>query len=64
VIFRPVSQKRYEDYLGYGIWFYQSLPKSFPACQLVWPDADGRFPWERDHDREFFSRQQELWKDA
>lgn len=51
--FRPISLKRYREYLGYGIWFYRSLPEPFPALQLVWPDRAGRFPGEAEFDPKF-----------
>jgi uncharacterized protein DUF4262 len=34
----------YHDYLGYARWFYSG--DGFPVLQCVWPDANGRFPWE------------------
>ena len=34
----------YHDYLGYARWFYSG--DEFPALQCVWPDAEGKFPWE------------------
>ena len=64
VVFRPVSLKRYRDYLGYGIWFYRSLPQPFPALQLVWPDKAGLFPWECGCDQRFQAMQHKLWADA
>ncbi len=36
----------YHDYLGYARWFYSG--DEFPALQCVWPDGEGRFPWEPD----------------
>ena len=51
--FVPVSVAHYERYLGYGIWFYRQLKQPFPVLQLVWPDKQGRFPWESDYDERF-----------
>ena len=45
VTFRTVARRHYPAYLGYGGWFHGG-PR-FPALQVVWPDAEGRFPWER-----------------
>ena len=63
-ILRPVSLERYHDYLGYGNWFYRSLPNRFPSLQLVWPDKAGLFPWERGCDERCSALQHELWKDG
>jgi hypothetical protein len=34
----------YFRYLGYARRFYGT--KEFPVVQCVWPNAEGRFPWE------------------
>lgn len=59
--FAPIEIEQYRDYLGYAIWFYRGLPQPFPALQLVWPDKQGRFPWEPDYDERFFSLQKKLY---
>ena len=41
----PIARRHYRTYLGYAGWFHGG-PR-FPALQAVWPDAEGRFPWER-----------------
>jgi hypothetical protein len=43
-MFRPVQQRWYKPFLGYGLWFYGG--SSFPALQLIWPDKSQRFPWQ------------------
>lgn len=58
--FIPIAIEHYQYYLGYNIWFYRSLKQPFPALQLVWPDKQGRFPWESDYDQRFFSLQKLL----
>jgi hypothetical protein len=58
--FIPIAIEHYQQYLGYGIWFYRSLKQPFPALQLVWPDEQGRFPWENDYDKRFFKLQKLL----
>ena len=58
--FVPVSVVHYEQYLGYGVWFYRKLRQPFPALQLVWPDKLGRFPWESDYDERFYKLQRLL----
>jgi hypothetical protein len=45
VTFRTVSRRHYLAYLAYAGWFHGG-PR-FPALQVVWPDGEGRFPWER-----------------
>jgi len=42
--FRAVHPANYADFLGYAGWYYQGA--AFPALQCVWPDPDGRFPWD------------------
>ena len=58
--FMPIAIEHYQQYLGYAIWFYRSLKQPFPALQLVWPDKQGRFPWESDYDQKFFRLQKLL----
>ena len=48
VILRPVSPTRYTAELGYAVWFYRALPRTFPCWQVFWPDQAGRYPWEAD----------------
>jgi len=45
--FLKVDKEYYQDYLGYGGWFYD-MTFDFPALQLVWPDKKHVFPWEND----------------
>ena len=46
VCFVEVPLRLYDNYLGTAIWFYRKLPRPFPCLQIVWPDREGRFPWE------------------
>jgi Domain of unknown function (DUF4262) len=46
ICFVEVPLSAYRDYLGTAIWFYAKSPRPFPCLQIVWPDLDGRFPWE------------------
>jgi hypothetical protein len=41
--FRVVHGSQYREYLGWSIWFYQSL--DFPVLQAFWPDEQNHFPW-------------------
>ena len=58
--FVPIIVDHYRHYLGYCIWFYRTLKQPFPAIQLVWPDTEGRFPWENGYDEQFFKLQRLL----
>jgi Domain of unknown function (DUF4262) len=53
VCFLDVPLDAYRGYLGTALWFYQSLPTPFPCVQMVWPDRDGKFPWEPGYDKQF-----------
>ena len=44
VTFREVLRAHYHDYLGIALWFYKK--HHFPTLQCLWPDRDGRFPWD------------------
>ena len=41
-----VDKKFYEAYFGWGIWFYKGT--DFPVLQLLYPSAEGHFPWEKE----------------
>ena len=47
VMFMEVQPSFYSYYLGTAIWFYKSRSSSFPVLQVVWPDTDHKFPWEK-----------------
>ena len=44
VVTRNVETCWYDSLFGYAIWFYRG--RSFPVMQFVWPDKQGRYPWE------------------
>jgi Domain of unknown function (DUF4262) len=46
VCFWNVPLEAYGSYLGTAVWFYAKSPRPFPCLQLIWPDRNGRFPWE------------------
>jgi hypothetical protein len=60
-VFAPIQIENYQDYLGYAIWFYRSLPAPFPAMQLIWPDKGGCFPWEPHYDTRYLKLQKPLY---
>lgn len=57
VAFVPVAKRYLPEYFGYGRWFYQSRQGEFPALQMVWPDKQGRLPWEPGYDTRFSALQ-------
>lgn len=57
VVFVPVGIEHYEEYFGYANWYYSSMPNPYPAMQMVWPDREGRFPWEPGYDNCFLKLQ-------
>jgi hypothetical protein len=62
VAFVPVNLEHYGEYLGYANWFYGSMKKPYPALQMVWPDREGKYPWEKGYDERFLQIQPILGK--
>jgi Domain of unknown function (DUF4262) len=54
----PVPEWRFSDYLGWSRWFYGG--NRFKCMQLVWPDANGKFPWQVGFLSELNGRQPDL----
>ncbi|MFB9262131.1 DUF4262 domain-containing protein [Bradyrhizobium erythrophlei] len=48
--FADVPDSAYPPYFGTALWFYGTTRRPFPVLQMVWPDLDGRFPWESGYD--------------
>jgi hypothetical protein len=42
-VFVEVPRGRFHDYVFSALWFYAG--KAFPLYQVVWPDREGRYPW-------------------
>lgn len=57
VVLKPVDQGWYRAFFGTALAFYRRPP--LPFLQLVWPDRDGHFPWQRPS--EDAPRQPALW---
>lgn len=57
VAFVPVDLEHYGEYLGYANWYYGAMEKPFPAIQMVWPDREGKYPWESGYDKRYLSIQ-------
>jgi hypothetical protein len=53
--FRQVAVAHYPELLGCAIWFYAG--NNFPTLQCVWPDMQGRFPWEANFNLKLRTRQ-------
>jgi len=51
VLFKYVSVKHYQAYLGTALWFYHGLKRKFPVLQCFYSDEQGRFPWHKDYIR-------------
>jgi hypothetical protein len=62
VVFLPVDRRNTADYFGYAIEYYGT--HEIPALQLIWPDRNQRFPWEKDFEGEFVFRQPLLDRNA
>lgn len=45
--FLKVDKERYAGYVGYAGWYYSNT-FDFPLLQLVWPDKQHHFPWDKD----------------
>jgi Domain of unknown function (DUF4262) len=45
--FLQVNKDYYQNYVGYAGWFY-AMSFDFPLLQLVWPDKQHKFPWDKD----------------
>ena len=58
VMLMPVAKAHYATYPLSSRWFYGG--EEFPALQVVWPDTEGRFPWEEGADPRFGDSQPDL----
>ena len=43
-VFRAMDPAWHRPFLGWMDWFYEN--EDTPVLQCVWPDHDGRWPWE------------------
>jgi hypothetical protein len=44
VVFLQVDRIHYPEYFGWNHWFYRG--DNFEVLQLVWPSAEGFWPWQ------------------
>lgn len=42
-VFVEVPRARFNDHVFSASWFYAG--RNFPLYQVVWPDREGRYPW-------------------
>ena len=54
----PVAKAYYAEHFGWNRWFYAG--DDFPCLQLIWPDRNGVFPWEKGFDETFREDQPDL----
>jgi hypothetical protein len=54
-VFRIVPSKLVPEYLGFANWFYDY--KEFSVVQCIWPDREGRFPWDSEASEELRRRE-------
>lgn len=54
-LFRTVSPRWYQEFFGYDRWYYEG--DNFPMLQCVWPDREGKFPWEPGFETGFLEAQ-------
>ena len=55
----PVARRFYKQYLGWSAWFY-ACSDEFPCLQIVWPDRDGIFPWQKQFNKAMAGDQPDL----
>ena len=60
--FKTVDKSHYDEYLGYGKWFYKSLKTEFPTVQYIWPDKEKKFPWKNGYNESYFQLQKKLYE--
>ncbi|MEU8320766.1 DUF4262 domain-containing protein [Nonomuraea sp. NPDC048881] len=59
VVLKTVDLSWYREFFGCAISFYRRL--SFPVLEVLWPDRDGRFPWNTGYDEQYRELQPHLW---
>lgn len=53
--FREVDRSFYCQYFGFANWYYRGT--KFPVLQCIYPDQEGRYPWQPGTSPEFRARQ-------
>lgn len=55
VTFLDVTYSHKRDWFGYAQWYYGT--RDFPCMQMVWPDKQHLFPWEKDFNPDWIYKQ-------
>ncbi|HUQ98480.1 MAG TPA: DUF4262 domain-containing protein [Gemmatimonadaceae bacterium] len=55
VMFRAIPKFQYGGHLGWAKWLYGG--EDFPALQMIYPDREGRWPWDSSVDHSFRDNQ-------
>lgn len=58
IVLTPARRETNNAYLLTAKWFYET--DDFPVIQLLWPDPEGRFPWEARFDPRFADHQPDM----
>jgi hypothetical protein len=59
VTFRGAESSWYQRLFGWAIWFYRKPP--LPVVEVIWPDTQGRFPWQAEAGLRCRHHQPRLW---
>jgi hypothetical protein len=59
-LFREVLPRYYADYVGFALWFYRK--RQFPLYQIVWPNNENLYPWDRNASKAFKEWQPALFE--
>lgn len=59
--FLPVLKEHYSEYLGYGSAYYGN--RDYPVIQMVWPDKEEKYPWEKGFNEDWLYLQKLLDRD-
>lgn len=61
VAFRTVTDEHKEDKINFTASIYDMPNKDIEVLQLVWPDPNGKFPWDEGFDNNWKDKQEQLW---
>ena len=40
-----MNPRYYADYVGFALWHYRK--RRFPLYQIIWPNEEGLYPWDK-----------------
>lgn len=58
LVFKAVAPENAAEYI---IQANNRSLRQLPAIQMIWPDKESRFPWEKDFDKNFLGIQPQLY---